>query len=212
MTAPALAPDDEGDPLAGVRWDAEWGTEAASELFAAVKALCGVPPITGPEPLTPETVQEAIDDARAILDGLDDGDEEAPILDELDDDAGYDVQSFREACRRADAAQQRKPVDQRIERLRRLIEPDVTLERAWSETNHSWRVEGRAADSTVEALMFSLRSRGTAALEEPAIRQRLAQLSEQHLLEVGDRFQRLRPEIARAWTADEVKQLLRSRR
>jgi hypothetical protein len=72
-------------------------------------------------------------------------------------------------------------------------------------------VEHGAARCAIEALMLSLRERGLAALEEPAVRRRLAQLSEQQLFEVGDRLQRLKPEIARAWTAREVKQLLRSR-
>lgn len=66
------------------------------------------------------------------------------------------------------------------------------------------QLQGRAAVSTVEALMFSLRERGAAAVQEPAVRFRLAQLSKWQLSEVGDRLQRLEPEIARAWTPDEV--------
>jgi hypothetical protein len=42
---------------------------------------------------------------------------------------------------------------------------------------HSRWFSGRAAESTLEALMFSLRERGDAALTEPDSRRRLAQLS-----------------------------------
>jgi hypothetical protein len=65
--------------------------------------------------------------------------------------------------------------------------------------------------STVEALMLGLRERGVQALKVPAVKQRLSELSDDQIIEVGNRLQRLKPEIARAWTADEVKQLLRSR-
>jgi len=59
--------------------------------------------------------------------------------------------------------------------------------------------------------MFSLRSRGTKALEEPATKRRLSDLSEQQAIEVGNRPQRLKPEIARAWSAAEVEILLQAR-
>jgi hypothetical protein len=62
--------------------------------------------------------------------------------------------------------------------------------------------------ATVEALMLGLRERGTVALQESKVRNRLAQLSESQLVEVGDRLQRLKPEIARAWSADEIGTLI----
>jgi hypothetical protein len=68
-----------------------------------------------------------------------------------------------------------------------------------------------ALEVTVEALMWSLRTRGTRALEEAATKQRLSELSNQQVIEVGDRLQKLKPEIAHAWTAEEVKTLLRAR-
>ena len=55
-----------------------------------------------------------------------------------------------------------------------------------------------AAVSTVEALMVGLRERGTNALTEPK------ELSEQQLHEVCSRLQRLKPEIARAWSPNEI--------
>jgi hypothetical protein len=196
---------DEGNLLAGVQWDCTWDSEAAARMFAAIRTMCGVR--VGP---AEADVVQALQDAREILEREDQMEE--PIAAEIDNDGDdYDMTSLRAACRRADAAQRLKPADQRIERLRRLMEPDVTLERAWLETNHPWRAEGRAAESTVFALMQGLRERGTAALEEAAVRQRLAQLSDQQLLEVGDRLQRLKPEIARAWNADEVEALMRTR-
>jgi hypothetical protein len=89
----------------------------------------------------------------------------------------------------------------------KLAEPGVSLERAWHELN-SAHFRGRAAQSTVEALMFSLRSRGIKALDEPDTQLRISELSEQQLHEVGGRLQRLKPEIARAWSAEDVEQLV----
>ena len=61
-----------------------------------------------------------------------------------------------------------------------------------------------AAAMTVEALMYSLRERGTKALAERDTRRRISELSDEQALEVAGRLQRLKPEIARAWSADEV--------
>jgi hypothetical protein len=44
--------------------------------------------------------------------------------------------SFAKACREADEKQRRKPVDPRIARARRLLEDDVSFERAWAELNN----------------------------------------------------------------------------
>jgi hypothetical protein len=71
---------------------------------------------------------------------------------------------------------------------------------------------GRAADMTVEALMYSLRERGTQALAEPDTRRRLSELSDAQTVEVGKRLQRLRPNIGRGpWSLDEIKQLFMAR-
>ena len=79
----------------------------------------------------------------------------------------------------------------------------VSLERAYAEI-HRHHFKGRAAASTVEALMLGLRQRGTAALKKGPAQSRLGQLSEPQLHEVCARLQKLNPDIARAWTADEV--------
>ena len=67
-----------------------------------------------------------------------------------------------------------------------------------------------AAHSTVEALMFSLR-RGVRVLDESDTRRRLAEFDDGQALEVAERIQRFKPEIAPAWTADEVEKLLQLR-
>jgi hypothetical protein len=91
--------------------------------------------------------------------------------------------------------------------LRGLMDDSVALEKAYYEI-HRQHFEGRAAASTVEALMLGLRARGLGALKEAPARRRLAELSEPQLHEVCERLQKLKPEIARAWTADEVRRLL----
>jgi hypothetical protein len=113
--------------------------------------------------------------------------------------------TFAAACRAADEKQRKKPRNRRLDRLRFLMDDDkvVSIEAAYAAFGRERRKYG-AADWTVEALMFSLRERGTAALQEPKVRARLAQLSERQLVEIGDRLQLLKPEIARAWTPDEV--------
>jgi hypothetical protein len=66
--------------------------------------------------------------------------------------------------------------------------------------------------TTIEALMLGLRERGVAALKEPDTQRRLAELSKGQLVEVATRLQKLKPEIARAWTDNEVKTLIRFRK
>jgi hypothetical protein len=87
---------------------------------------------------------------------------------------------------------------------------EISLEALMAHFDGARRRQG-AAQATIEALMFSLRERGTKALEESATKRRLFELSEQQVIEVGNRVQRLRPEIARAWTAAEVEILLEAR-
>ena len=53
---------------------------------------------------------------------------------------------------------------------------------------HSEELRGRAAHSTVDALMYSLQ-RGIEAIPEPDNQQRLAELSEDQLLAVCQRLQ-----------------------
>ena len=91
--------------------------------------------------------------------------------------------------------------------LRGLMDDNVSLTQA-CHAIHQGHFDGRAAAATVEALMYSLRERGLAALKEASVQRRLAALSEAQLHEVAQRLERLKPEIARAWTADEVVRLV----
>jgi hypothetical protein len=110
---------------------------------------------------------------------------------------------------RADHPTQPVPPREQTKRVRRLMDPNISLERVWHELNST---SGRAADMTVEALMFSLRERGTKALSEPDTQRRLSQCSDAQVIEIGDRLQRLKPHIGRGpWSADQVRELIRAR-
>ena len=56
--------------------------------------------------------------------------------------------------------------------------------------------------------MYSLRERRTAALKETETRRRLTEISEQQLVEVADRLQKLKPQIAQPWSEQEIARLL----
>jgi hypothetical protein len=129
-----------------------------------------------------------------------------------DDEYGGLPSTFAAACHKADAARRKLRPDPKTERLRRLMESGGSLDAVWDEVNRAARRRYNAApQATVEALMYSLRERGVKALQEPNTRRRLRELSEQQVDEVGDRLQRPKLATVRAWTADEVKQLMRCR-
>jgi hypothetical protein len=98
---------------------------------------------------------------------------------------------------------------EKLRRLRALLDDDVSLQRAYGEISPS-HIKGRAADSTVEALLYGLRS-GVSALKEPDVRRRLSQLSDDQLVEVGAKLRRRGPEIGGAWTANEIQTLMQLR-
>jgi hypothetical protein len=138
--------------------------------------------------LGPDKVQQLLADAFApVRDDLPRGD----VMSESKDDE-YDglPSTFAKLCRNADEKQARKPPDPELEKLRRLLDDDVSIERAWSELN---KPTNDAAASTLEALMFSLRERGTAALAEPETRRRLAALSTTQVQVILARLMALRP-------------------
>lgn len=77
----------------------------------------------------------------------------------------------------------------------------------------------RAPAATIEALMYGLSIRNTAALQEVETRKRLARLSVDQLGEVCERLLRLDPEMmrrraptARPWMEDEIQQLVQAKR
>jgi hypothetical protein len=116
--------------------------------------------------------------------------------------------SFTAACRRADERARHKPRDPHLERLRGLLDDDVSLERAVAEMDAHWRRQSEAR-ATIEALVFGLRP-GTVALQEPKVRDRLAQLSQEELREVAGRLGEFKPKIARPWSSLEIEHLLRA--
>src|SRR5262249_42336318 len=90
---------------------------------------------------------------------------------------------------------------------------DISIERAYAEM---MAARGAAA-SRVEALMYALSIRNTAALDEFKIRYWLSSLSEDQLVEVCERLLQLDPEVmrrrnpnARPWSEGEVKQLVKA--
>jgi hypothetical protein len=206
MTTPARALDDE-QPDAGL----DWGTEEVAELLGRVRRLCGV--MVRPD--FELNVATALQEAREVLAREDEMAVEYEI--EIEDDdkpcGSWSSPSWREAAvayqtARGDHILEVETEPERLRRLRRLMEPGVTLERAWSD--HPWRAEGRAAESIVEALMVRLR-RGLEALEEPDTRRRLTELSDDQVLEVAARLQKLERKVARAWLPDEIERLIELR-
>jgi hypothetical protein len=214
------------DNSLGIDWSAGWDTPAATELFAFVREeVCGLLPIMAG--LTADVVvTEALAEVHAIL--AEAGEDGPHGSRDHDGDCGDDPGDQGEGDADAWAGESwvRAAEDYGIARGARLsiveIEPEnltrprellaneISLPRAYAEiaTRHT---KGRAADSTVEVAMFSLRGRGVAALEEPDIRRRISELDDDQALEIAARLQRLKPEIARAWSAVEVETLLQLR-
>lgn len=97
MTEHAIKYDTADDPLEGLDWNCRWETPAAVRLFTSVREFCGLPPVN--TELSVEAIQQALREAREILEGAGelDADELLPA----------DFMTFAEACRRADA--QRRP-------------------------------------------------------------------------------------------------------
>src|SRR5262249_540534 len=126
--------------------------------------------------------------------------------------------SFCRACRDTDRRKARGEPPRYIEPSR-CHEPSDRIPDNWREMSiealiaHFDRARRRdgAPQRTVEALMFSLRERGAKALEEADIKRRLSDFSDQQVIEVGNRLQKLKPDIARAWNAREVETLFQAR-
>jgi hypothetical protein len=90
---------------------------------------------------------------------------------------------------------------ERLKRLRRLMLDNVSLNRAYHELNQGG---GQAPAALVEALMFSLRLGIIDGLARPGAKERLSRLSEEQLRAVCDRLRNFKPQIAKAWTAEEI--------
>src|SRR5262249_44748337 len=110
---------------------------------------------------------------------------------------------LRHALPQGDEKQRCKLPDLRLERLRRLMDDDVSIERAW----HKIDPNDRAAASTVEALKFSWR-RGINELTQPSTLRRLSTLDEYQLEDVCLRVQAFQQRIAPAWSAADADLLI----
>ena len=114
--------------------------------------------------------------------------------------------TFAAARRKTDKAQRGNTKDPRLEKLRRLMADDISLDRADAELRAD-RLRGRAADATVDALVFSLRS-GVGVLKRPDVLRPLSELSNPQVREIAVRVQKFKPDIAPAWTAQDLQVLL----
>jgi hypothetical protein len=118
--------------------------------------------------------------------------------------------TFAALCRAADEKQSCEPTDPRTERARALLaDDDVSDVGAYAELNAA-HVDGRAADSTVEALMFSFRA-GINAIGHAETLRRLSQLDDAQIREVAVRVQKFKAHIAPAWTPQDVEVLITAR-
>jgi len=79
--------------------------------------------------------------------------------------ADYDMGAFEREVERIATANKKRKGDPKLQRLRRLLDDDVSFGCAWHELN---TIRGRAAASTIEALMMGLREGGVAALKDAA--------------------------------------------
>src|SRR5207245_1490590 len=62
----------------------------------------------------------------------------------------YSLDSFEAACDRAEAEAAKRPIDPKLQRLRCLLDDDVSLDRAWSELNDP-RDRPTSQASTIES-------------------------------------------------------------
>ena len=100
--------------------------------------------------------------------------------------------SFCRACRDADRRKARgeqprystpdRPIhwsdSPHLAFLRRMMEPDISLERAWDEINRAARERyNEAPEATANAAVYELRTHGLAQLNKPNCQRRLANLS-----------------------------------
>jgi len=92
-----------------------------------------------------------------------------------------------------------------LARLRRLLDDDVSLDRAWHAVND--RRSGAAA-STVEALVYGLRDGLVALSKNPDRLRRLSELNAEQLKAVCRRVQNFNPEIATPWSSNQVAALI----
>jgi hypothetical protein len=111
--------------------------------------------------------------------------------------------TFERACREADRKTAARSQDPRLTRLRRLLEDDVSLERA----QHEIMRARPAPEATLDALVYSLR-RGITELTRPDAQRRLTELAADQVKTICRRLQNFNPEIATPWSPEEVTALI----
>jgi hypothetical protein len=111
--------------------------------------------------------------------------------------------TFERACREADRKTAARSQDPHLTRLRRLLEDDVSLERA----QHEIMRARPAPEATVDALVYSLR-RGITELTRPDAQRRLTELAADQVKTICRRLQNFNPEIATPWSPEEVTALI----
>ena len=114
-----------------------------------------------------------------------------------------EMDTFERACREAERRAAARPRDADLDRLRRLLDDDVTLAAASAKLR-----EDRPTPATaVEALMYSLR-RGVNELTQPNTQRRLSELNKDQLEAICLRVQAFEPNIAPAWRANDADLLI----
>jgi hypothetical protein len=114
-----------------------------------------------------------------------------------------EMDTFERACREADRRAAARPRDADLDKLRRLLDDDVTLAAASAKL----RKHRPTPATAVEALIYSLR-RGVNELTQHDTQRRLSELNKGQLEAVCLRVQAFEPTIAPAWSADDADLLI----
>jgi hypothetical protein len=109
-------------------------------------------------------------------------------------EAAWNSASWREAAREYHQARAGRPAvvelhSERLAHLRRLMADDVSLERAWAQLNACGARP--TPQSTIEAVIYTVRERGVAALKERTNIERLARCDAAARAEINRRIARL---------------------
>jgi hypothetical protein len=109
-------------------------------------------------------------------------------------------------CGRAAKVSAAPPMAERSN-LELLLDEDVSFDRAMGIVADRQLRGNPAAQSTVDALMYSLRS-GCAALSRRDVQQRLTAVDEEQLRDICTLLQKRNPNIAKPWPAGEIEKLV----
>jgi hypothetical protein len=125
-------------------------------------------------------------------------------------DAAWDDPGWREAARdyhktRGKRASIVPYAPEEIARLRRLMDNDVSFERAWRKLDDC---RSGTTAATVEALVYGLREGLAALASHPNRLRRLSELSLDQVKDVCRRLQSFNPKIATPWTSDQAAALI----